>query len=48
MRTTTNQFRDAVFILVSALFCVFVFYVLFSVFVLLDPSYGYYHPEVLK
>ena len=48
MRTSKEQLKESIIILGSALICVFAFWVLFSVAILIDPSYGYYHSEVLK
>ncbi len=44
MKTDKAMIKDTVVILVSALACVFVFWVLFSIVILLDPSNQYYHP----
>jgi len=44
MKTDKAMIKDAVIILGSAIACVFVFWVLFSIVILLDPSNQYYHP----
>ena len=44
MKTDYEMIKDAVIILGSALACLFVFWVIFSVVILLDPSNQYYHP----
>lgn len=43
-----NSVKDLVMIVASAIIMLAIFWALFSGFVLLDPSYGYYHPEVIK
>jgi len=47
VKTTPNTLKDFIIMVVCAFLGLVTFWAIFSIFTLLDPSYGYYHPEVL-